>query len=202
MVNIKQIDFRYKGERDYIHGTDMFNAMMDVSKSAATYSNIHFTIHDFVRRLSCQLYLTDNKESLNEVDEIAVRCQLNIDAITHWIAIVPNAGDIAMEERYAYDESQIVSLCNMLDDGIVLNQLSPFSFIETIVAMNKHMHQQLFPEVDGKWIFTRIDLPIFCDVRENLALRLRHNMNYRLTKSDVVLNGKKIGDIFFSLVKT
>jgi len=200
-VEIKQIDFKYKGERDYIQGPDMFNTLMDTSKSTAIYSNIHFTIHDFVRTARCQLYVTDNNESLDTLDDIAVRCQLDIDAITHWLAIAPLANDNTIKERYAYDESEIISLCDMLDDGIVLSQLSPFSFIETIVAMNKHMHQQLFPEVAGKWIFTRIDLPFSCDARENLALRLRHNMNYRLTKSDIEFNGKKIGDIFFSLVK-
>jgi hypothetical protein len=67
--------------------------------------------------------------------------------------------------------------------------------------MNKHMHQLLFPELIGKWIFTRIDLPLFCDAHEKLALKIQHNMNNRLTKSDIEVDGKKVGDIFFSLVE-
>ena len=68
--------------------------------------------------------------------------------------------------------------------------------------MNKHMHQQMFPEAVGKWIFTRIDLEAVCDARENLALDFKHNMNYRLTKSDILLGGNKTGDLYFSLVKS
>jgi len=201
-VKKKQIAFRFKGTRDYIHGTDMFNVMMAESRSALTRNNIHLTIHDFVRTSICQLVITTSKESLNEMKDIAARCQLDLDGVTHWIGIAKDGKNNVSGERYTYDESRIISLCSMDGDGIVLDGLSPFSFIETVVAMNKHLHQQLFPEAIGKWIFTRLDLPQFCDVRENLALRFRHNMNFRLTKSEIEVDGRTVGDIFFSLVKT
>lgn len=199
---IKQIEFRYKGARDYIHGTDMFNEMIEVVEPTAILRNLRLTIHDYVRTTSCQLYLTENKYALNEVKDIAARCQLDIDGITHWLAISPDDRGNDVRARYSYDESEIVSLCSMIKDGINLNESSPHSFIETVVAMNKHMHKLLFPEVTGKWIFTRIDLPVYCDARESLALKLRHNINYKLTKSDIEIDGEKVGDIFFSLVKT
>lgn len=199
MIN-KQVEFRFKGTRDYIHGTDMFNVIMEVREPPAALTNIRFFIHDFVRTTMCQLYITESKKSLNGVEDIAVRCQMDIDGITHWIAIVQDSKDNANERRYAYDESLFVSLCSIERDGIKLNLLSPYSFIETIVGMNKYMHQQLFPELIGKWIFTRIDMPFFCDAHEKLALKIRHNMNNRLTKSDIEVDGKKVGDIFFSLV--
>ncbi len=28
-MNTKQLQFRYKGDRDYIHGTDLFNGIVD-----------------------------------------------------------------------------------------------------------------------------------------------------------------------------
>jgi hypothetical protein len=104
--------------------------------------------------------------------------------------------------RYEYDEARVVSLCSIVGDDITLTKKSPFTFIETLVAMNKHLHQRMFPEAPGKWLFTRIDLTVGCDDRENLALRLRHNMNYRLTKSDILVDGRKVGDLYFSLVKS
>lgn len=199
-MEIIQVKFRYKGTRDYIHGTDMFNAIMEASNPSSARSNILFTINDYVRTAMCKLYLTSSKESLEEVKDIAVRCQLDIDGITHWVAIVQDERDSGERERYSYDESQILSLCGTVGEGISLSQLSPYTFIETVVAMTKHMHQQLFPDISGKWVFTRILLPLFCDVKKGLAIRLRHNMNYRLTKSDIEVDGNKVGDIFFSLV--
>jgi|GEM_PF-1295596 len=200
-MKVKQIEFQFKGERNYIHGTDMFDAMI-ATPSSTLINNIRFTVHDFVCSPICQLYQADNKDALNSVQGIRARCQFNVNDITHWLALTQMDVDTAPVNRYEYDENQIISLCRMEGAGIVLTQYSPFTFIENIVAMNKYMHQQLFPDALGKWIFTRIDLIVGCDEHEQLALQLKHNMNYRLTKSDILVNGKKVGDIFFSLVKS
>jgi hypothetical protein len=200
-MKVKQIEFQFKGERNYIHGTDMFNAMI-ATHSGIIINNIRFTAHDFVHSPICQLYQADSKEALNNIQDIRARCQFDVNGITHWLALTQMDVDATPANRYEYDEEQIISLCRMEGEGIVLTQHSPFTFIENIVAMNKHMHQQLFPDALGKWIFTRIDLVVGCDVREKLALQLKHNMNYRLTKSDILVDGKKVGDIFFSLVKS
>lgn len=200
-VEVREFEFQFKGARSYIHGTDMFNAMVS-SYPGAGLSNIRFTVHDFVHTPVCLLYLADSMDELNTVRDIRARCQFEVNGEMRWLALTQGAGDATSGVRYGYDEEQIISLCRMVQDGIVLAQQSSYSFIENIVAMNKHMHQQLFPDAVGKWIFTRIDLAAFCDAREKLALQFRHNMNFRLTKSDILVNGSKVGDIYFSLVKS
>lgn len=200
-MEVREIEFQFKGARKYIQGPDIFNAMVSSCPSAGM-NNIRFTVHDFVYTPVCRLYLADSKETLNEVADIRARCQFDVNGATRWLAVTQGAGDATSGARYGYDEERIISLCRMAGEGIALAQQSPFSFIETVVSMNKHMHQQLFPETVGKWIFTRIDLAAFCDAREKLALQFRHNMNYRLTKSDILVNGTKVGDIYFSLVKS
>ncbi len=200
-MEVREIEFQFKGARNYIHGTDMFNAMVSSYPSAGM-NNIRFTVHDFVYTPACRLYLGNSKEALNEVADIRARCQFRVDGQTRWLALTQCAGDATSGGRYDYDEEKIISLCRMVGEGIALARQSLFSFIETVVSMNKHMHQQLFPEAVGKWIFTSIDLAASCDARENLALQFKHNMNFRLTKSDIMVNGSKVGDIYFSLVKS
>lgn len=200
-MEIREIEFQFKGARNYIHGTDMFNTMLSTCPSEAL-SNIRFTVHDFVRTPVCRLYLADSMDELNAVTDIRARCQFEVNGATRWLALTQGAGDATTGGRYGYDEERITSLCSVAGEGIALGLQSPFTFIETVVAMNKHMHEQLFPEVQGKWIFTRIDLAAFCSARENLSLQFRHNMNFRLTKSDILVNGSKAGDIYFSLVKS
>jgi hypothetical protein len=200
-VQVSEIEFQFKGKRNYIHGTDIFNAMIS-SYPGSGMNNIRFTVHDFVRTPLCQLYLAEAKDELNAVEGICARSQFDADGITHWLALTQGKGDATTGGRYAYDEDRIISACRMNEQSIALVQQSQFNFIETIVSMNKHMHEQLFPDVTGKWIFTRIDLDTRYEDREKLALRFRHNMNYRLTKSDILANDKKIGDIYFSLVKS
>lgn len=200
-MEVREIEFQFKGARTYIHGTDMFNVMASSSQNAGM-SNIRFTVHDFVYTPVCRLYLADSMDELNTVTDIRARCQFEVNGQTRWLVLTQGAGDATSGGRYEYDEEKIISLCRMAGEGIALAQQSPFSFIETVVSMNKHMHQQLFPEAVGKWIFTRIDLAAFCEARDNLALQFKHNMNYRLTKSDILVNGSKVGDIYFSLVKS
>lgn len=200
-MEIRQVEFQFKGSRNYVHGTDMFSLML-TGYPTSVLSNIRFTVHGIVHTPICKLYLADNKELLNDVADIRARCQFETNSVTHWLALMQGVGDAVSGRRYEYDEDRIIKLCNMTDEGIVLLQQSPFTFIESVVSMNKHMHQQLFPDVTGKWLFTRIDLEAGCDEREKLSLRFRHNMNYRLTKSDILVNGEKVGDIYFSLVKS
>jgi hypothetical protein len=200
-MEVKQIQFRFKGTRNYVHGTDMFNAMTSSCPSSSM-NNLRFTIHDIVQTPLCQLYWTDRKDELGDIADIRVRCQFVINGSTQWLVLTQGEGEITSGARYDFDEEKIISRCLMEAGAIRLVQKSQYTFIENIVAMNKHMHQQLFPEADGKWMFTRIDLDVLCDEQENLALEFKHNMNFRLTKSDVLVSGNKVGDIYFSLVKS
>ena len=197
-----QIEFRFKGRRDYIHGTDMFNAMLDTCRSVGELRNIRFSVHEFVHAPVCRLWIANSKDEVSGVDGVRARCQIEVNGSVHWMALTELGGDQLTGGRYEYDEDGIVSLCRISEDGISLIHESPYTFIENIVAMNKHMHQQMFPEAPGKWIFTRVDLDQDCDAKANLSLKFRHNMNFRLTKSDILVDGQKIGDLYFSLMKS
>lgn len=196
----KNIVFLFKGSRKYIHGTDMFNALTKMYPTADI-SNLRFSVHDYVLVPECRIYYADSQEELNSLIGIRVRCQFDVGGVTQWLALAHNdVPCVSAGGRYEYDEDRVISLCSLDNDGITLSNNSPFSFIETVVAMNKYMHQQMFRAADGLWLFTRIDLHVGCSARENLALRFRHNMNFRLTKSDIMLDGQKVGDMYFSLV--
>ena len=197
----KRVEFRFKGMRNYIHGTDMFNTMTG-GYQPGTLENIRFTIHNFVWKPSCDLFQANSKEALNSRTDAKVRCQFDCNGSTHYLVLVEQDGDTSTGSRYEYDEDRIVALTRTPDDFIELTQKSPFTFIETVVAMNKHLLQTRFPKAPGKWAFTRIDLTNDCDDREKIALHFRHNMNFRLTKTDVLVDGQEVGDIYFSLVKS
>jgi hypothetical protein len=142
----------------------------------------------------------DSKLALNEIPDIRARCQFDANGSTHWLAVTEATGDISTGTRTDYDEQSLIDLCHLENDTVNLNQPSPFTFIESLVSMNKYLHQQLFKEVTGKWLFTRIDLNTLCDNRTNLSLQFKHNMNFRLTKSDVLVDKHKVGELYFSLV--
>lgn len=193
--------FQYKGQRDYIHGTDMYNELI-THFSGNVLKNIKFSVHGFIRDPRCLLYVSECKISMDTIEGIETRCQLDVDGSTHWMGLKPLVCDDCSEAgRYPYDEDGLVNLCQLDKETISLPIESPYTFIETIVAMNKRLLQILFPDANGKWVFTRIDLPELSSVRSKLAVRFMHNMNYRLLKSDILVDDIKAGDLYFSLVK-
>lgn len=201
MVNEDVILFRFKGTRDYVHGTDAFNAIIALFQDCQI-DSIRFSVHDFMRVPKCHIYVAHSDEEATSVKHAEVECLLNVDGEKRFV-LIKAAPELEQDiQRYAYDEDAIVDACCMVEDGIKLRQESPYSFIETVVAMNKHMHQQLFAGAEGKWVFTRLELDSYADLRNNLTLILRHNLNMRLTKTEILFDGRRIGHIYFSLVKS
>lgn len=197
-MEIKQVEFQFKGARRYIQGPDLFNAMIDVG-APASLCNIRFLAHRFVESPICELYSSTDKNELNALEDVSARCQFDIGQTTHWRALKPVATEQS-GQRAEYDEARLIALCRRDRETIRLEGSSPYTFIETLVSMNKHLHQQMFPEAAGKWIFTRVDLDVVCNARAQLALHFKHNMNFRLTKSDILVDDRKIGDLYFSLI--
>jgi len=200
-VEQRKVKFQYKGSRSYIQGPDIFNVMIAGFPEGGLLA-LRFSVHGFVLSPSCDLYESFCKEDLNFVSDIRARCQFEHYGKMHYLALAEAPNSSLANERYAYDEDQIVSISSHNGEEIQLNERSPFTFIETVVAMNKYHHQMLFPNASGKWVFTRIDLQHDCHVKENIHLVFKNNMSFRLTKSDVLVNGEKVGDIYFSLVQS
>ena len=202
MIEKRDVIFRYKGERNYIHGSDLFNELLRESESSYI-TNITFTVHDFIQGRTCEIISTDFKKDVSKVEGIKSRCQMDVNGKTRWLVLreldLPTGTN---DDRYEYDEGRITSGCEISEHTIILMDKSPLTFIETVVAMNKYLLEHLFPDAEGKWVFTRIDLDQFCGDNSGLSLNFKHNMNFRLLKSDIMLDGEKVGALGFSLVKS
>lgn len=201
---MKKIDlnFRYKGDRQYIHGTDMFNQCLRVLKeqTQGEIGNLEFAIHKMTdSNLSMMLY--QNQQAL-EVDcrDIAILKFSSCGLL--WQANLINA-DTKPADRYSYDEASIVELCEIDEAAryIFLNGgETPYSEMETLVSMNKALHLKLFPQLQGSWVFCRWESPLWplSGSLGNVSIRLIQAVGTRLTKSEVSLEGEVLGHIYFS----
>lgn len=194
-----RVEFAFKGKRQYVTGADIFNATVG-RHPPALLRNVHFTIHGIVRSTSCELHESDSPASL-DFPEVRARARFDVDRVTRWAALIESTS-ASTSRREEYPEDRVTSLCRIKDEHVVLDNKSPFTFIETIVAMNKYLHQKLFGDVGGQWMFTGIDLTLGCNARERIALQVDPRANYRLTRAVILLENKPIGSLFFSLVKS
>jgi hypothetical protein len=200
---MKNVDlaFCFKGARQYIHGTDMLNQCTTVlrEKLVGGLEQIDFVIHRMTDRNLClSLYPAESAPEF-DVQEVA-GLKFSV-AGKYWDARLTDADD-SPDCRYPYDEDVVVHLSSLDAVGrqIVLQQETPYSEIETLVAMTKALHQKVFPDLSGSWVFCRWSSPRWPldNSLNGVRIQLIHALGTRLTRSEVSLDGKMLGHIYFS----
>lgn len=186
-----------KGSRSYVQGPDIFNAMVDAVGGGASLTEVAFSIHSELGQGHVRILVSADREDFPKMpDRIA------------WLTgrsggkqIFASLASLEAEpviERVTYDDSSIVEACRIEGNRIVQQGGSPVSFAETIVAMQKHLLQNLFPDAPGRWAFTKLELDRIPDRAEQLALEFTHNFGYRLVKSRVSRDFHPVGSIYFT----
>ena len=195
--------FLFKGQRDYVHGTDMYEKIADFvrqSSSGLASGEFRMTIHSIVRH-QCRLVYSDVGDSGSKPNNAKAEFSFISGNFKIMGWLVETASPVT--ERYPYVEEKIIEDCSFRENGIITRKTEGYSAIEVVVAMNKHLNVQLFPEAHGKWFFTRIDLKTLLDRQcgETYSVELAGVLGNRMTRSAILINGKAIGYIYFSLVR-
>jgi hypothetical protein len=198
------IHFCFKGERDYVHGTDIFNKTMQAVAShdqGSQFDQVDMVIRGITRH-HMDLYAETDAPA-----DKAAKVTISLNAGNERIGLVLMENDESIQCNYAYAEHEIISAAK-LDKGkqqIELNNFSGHTLIEKIVALNKGLLHGLYPEAPGKWYFTRIKISAYKlfglagdDVK--LHLSLKQNLQFKLTNTIFYINDHFAGNIYFSLV--
>jgi hypothetical protein len=110
-----------------------------------------------------------------------------------------------IEERCEYPEHEIVDLCETNVEAQTIRIAAPtrFTDMEVFTAMNKALLQHLFPEVSGKWLLTRAQIREYSEsmIYRDVTIALKRNLDFRLTRSDILADGIPVGSIYFSLLR-
>ena len=191
MSSTFDLDFCYKGSRNYVHGTDIFSKLtehfeedlqkIDLLFHGITVNNLHFV------------------DQQPKEDDVKVLFRVQTAKQTLKYFGIEDARSV--ECRYPYAEETIVAHSVLGHESISLTTPTTYNFIEHIVAMNKALLENLYPNLDGKWYFTRLQLAHNIDMAtvSSLVLTLKANFQFKLTKTALLVNGKAVGFIYFSL---
>ncbi len=189
------LDLAFKGGRDYLHGTDLHDAVRDaVAARWGDATSVDLSFHSLARSA---VRLTDAAPAQQAV--ALCRCSAGGAPRQLWLVQTGHA----VLGRRAYDEAAIVAALQV-DAGqrlAVLDGDSGGSDIETWVAMIKRLHQLAFAERSGKWLFVRARLPRFAGAGGpgRREIRIAGVLGNRLTRSELRLDGQAAGEIFFAL---
>lgn len=190
---MKRLNFCFKGNRNYVHGPDIVNELLKNN------SNKEIIKVDIKFNGISKFGLDLVEGSFNSNAKVNISWQEF--GITKDYQLIDNGEPI--ECRYEYNEKLIIdhTLLDKESKNIKLISNTGYTIYQNIVAMNKFLLESLYEDVKGKWLFTRFELLSIIKSDVLIELRLIKNFNNRLTKSDILSDGKILGSIYFSLIK-
>ncbi len=190
------LEFCFKGSRNYVHGTDIYQKIVDLLSNDIE-EKFDLSFHGVAMNNMQLSHQIPKDESL-----IKFVCKY-IDKSKNKIMFYAIEIDSKIDCRYTYLEKDICSLSkvNTVEKVVVLTQETSYTFIENSVALNKYLLETLFPDANGKWYFTRLQLTqLPKEIFYPLKLILKANFNFKLTKTEIYIDNNFIGYIYFSLV--
>ena len=190
----KLLSFCFKGNRTYVHGTDIVKALYHCF-SLTSIDKINLKFNGIT---SMNLELINGDSAPNPKVNIRVS-ENGQDALYQLI----ESGE-KIECRYEYDEGSLLEKCelDLENQKIYMNRMTGHTLCENFVAMNKHLLQSLFPTEQGQWLFTRLEQSIFIPDESLITVKLIKNFNFRLTKSDILLGDQIIGSVYFTMKRS
>lgn len=195
------LSLQFKGGRDYLHGTDFYEAIVAAAAAERDLAetSVKLSIHHLSRK---QVALHWQEGQAKRPADAAVVFRLTSPqgvSAEGWL----NETDTPVEGRYPYNEDEAVAPARVEGETILFDRESPYRPIEILVAMTKRLHYTVMPISAGKWMFTRLDLDRRLRAQDTgaFSVRLANRLGQRLTKSEVQVSGRRIGDIYFSVVQ-
>lgn len=190
-----QLPARYKGGRNYIHGTDLFDATQAVIATRSQHFASKFEIaFNAMATQGVTLFF----EAPNEFKPCGTGTYWDINE-KHKFWLVEDGRVVS--QHVDYPESLVTDRATFEAESAQVS-IAPnvvFSNIEVWVPMIKILHLRLFPDAIGKWVFVRAKLTNYSPNRGagHFEVALASRVGQKITRNEVFLDGQKAGDIFF-----
>ena len=184
----------FLGRRTYLHGTTLFDALMQHVPQAATVS---FTIS---RRIDSDRVAFVVQPSSDQQGDVSAKLAWRTDVSSGLIAVKPLLPS-AEPRRTSYDEALVTRALVRGNQSVTLEKASPFGFVATLIPMFKVLLASCVEMARaGQWMFTRLDAKL--PTEEFLPLQLKYEgmLGNSLARSAIECRRQKVGTLYFSWV--
>ncbi len=198
------LSFSFKGKRNYVHGTDVYNNVVSNFEKRYEAEKITFLRLKFRNLAShqCVFHLADKGEKPAFPENIFAEVFIKV-SVGSFMGYIEETDD-PITARYAYDEDRIHSICEIKNDSqVIIPDKINYTPIEVAVSMTKFLHHKLYPPGKSKWLFSQLELKRLFKSNDigNYTIQLKHNLKNILTKSLIYNEHEEIGYIYFSLME-
>jgi hypothetical protein len=189
------LNLRFKGERNYLQGGDIYNALNCLAPGIAGCPDAylcHITFRNLCKNdADLYMYQPEAHERVIGTGIIAAKEDLSVRV---WVV----ESERPVAGRYAFDEQRIVSPAIITGKRITLRHTTVYSPVEDIIALTKELTYELFPVAQGKWVFGQLDINRpFLNEHHVISIEQRSSFAGRFTVNTIFQNEAPIGEIRF-----
>lgn len=202
MLNERLVPFKFKGGRSYVHGTDIYDSMLEmVLDYFGEYPHsVKGSFHGLLENNGIFRIYESGKPLGDE--QLFALFSIIMKENMYQLILLDAGTPISL--FYEYDEQKVLENMALKDETVTMQFKSTYTYIEQIVSMTKKLHMTIYPEAKGKWLFTKVHIYDVVDPTlysgKVIAVRLIKNFQNKLTQCSIKLNDHPIGSIFFSLM--
>lgn len=193
----KLLPLLFKGSRDYLHGSDFFKVLTELSEEYKEVRNSYVEKLTFRRYASRLCELTDIKPVAQEKIVGQVRYANVIgENIELWL-IETNEQVLG---SYPFDESIVLEKTYLEQEkrSVRLSKRSIFTPIEDVIILTKHLNYAVSPIVNGRWLFGQLNLnePLI-ENYDSLEIQMKKLIEGKFSVNNIFIDGRMIGSIRF-----
>jgi len=184
--------FPFKGDRNYVHGTSLFNEFSREAQQHGVDSGlVSISFRRMIYNPLCVLEVRPSSAEDAAVAHISGRAGESL------VLCINEASERGGIVRQDFDEDYIACGAILGEKSIMLPRSSHSDRVEVLVALCKKMHQQCFSGAK-KWVFSRYEGVFPLPALGRIELKITRQLGSRLTCSAVFFDEGKVGDIYFS----
>ena len=186
------LKLKYKGNRTYLQGGDIFNALEDAFSVSQSGYLSKLVFKRFARN-QIAVVMEQPAEGASVLGTAIWKSALG-DERRLWLIET----GVAVTESYPFDEQAIVAQASVHDQHIQLTAPNTYSLIENIVALTKRLNYVLSPDVSGKWLFGQLDLKRGLPGGwESLCIDRTICVANNFSRNRILIDGQHYGEIRF-----
>lgn len=185
--------FPLLGSRTYLHGTTLFDAMLEYAPAGADlcFRIPHRIDSDRVRLVKRASKLVDRS--------LASLVWTRDDDAGSVVAEPLDASETPA--RTDYPEHRVTEGLEITSSSVSLRSAVGMSFVSTLIPMFKALLRDApAPPMAGQWMFTRLDVAYPAQDFTPLTLRRDALIPGKLARASIEVGERRVGDMYFSWV--
>lgn len=186
------VDFILKGERDYVQGTSVYNALVGIAlKKGFKSGTLSMSLKRMLKGTSCSV-----EERPGKADDAVVAKFIKNNGDVLLLAISDSYCENS-PRRETFDEEAACRGSIVSEESIFIEDPKHGDLIELVVSLCKKMHLECL-DSKRKWVFSRYEGVAPLVQPKKIEVRIQKKVGTKLTCSDVIFDDVKVADLFFS----